>query len=433
MATKKEEGPSQTEQQQLTELTLDAQAKVEEIGELVKDLHRHKAATEVNRVALGSEVKELKKKHKVLKKQVEAYDKAQKKGKVGGLGGFAKGISEALFKPEENAQPTAPPVEINLNEAPPEYCDEPAEANVAAADLSAAAQKADDKEKKAQAVTAEPKAVIKRQDDPDVKSDPGKLAKAQAHADTLVSVAKLAVESANKVREEYEELKVEFEQEQQSIKKGSPESFIVEGSKIPVRIYDKGNPEFKGESSGMTTQQVSFSYKKYHKDVGYQTPPGGGSEQGYGSPGRPAQPLFSTLMFGFNNDSKPRIGELKKLVTPLIKGHELEWATITANLVRNIDYNDVGMMLQALTQQLNNHPEALRHATFLLYQASTNNLTENPLKQFFIWLRTKYRLTPRKKRSEFTRLLRGMRWNWYHSSVGILADLLLNLARISLC
>jgi len=74
----------------------------------------------------------------------------------------------------------------------------------------------------------------------------------------------------------------------------------------------------------MTTQQVSFPYKTYHEDVGYQTMPGGGSEQGYGSPGRPVQPLFSTPMFRFNNDNKPRIGELKKLVTPLIKGHELQ-------------------------------------------------------------------------------------------------------------
>jgi len=65
MANKKEEEPLQTKQQQLTDLTLDAEAKAEEIGELVKDLHRHKAATEANRVALGSEVKQLKKKHKV--------------------------------------------------------------------------------------------------------------------------------------------------------------------------------------------------------------------------------------------------------------------------------------------------------------------------------------------------------------------------------
>jgi len=82
------------------------------------------------------------------------------------------------------------------------------------------------------------------------------------------------------------------------------------------------------------------------------------------------------------------------------------------------------MMLQALTQQLNNHPEALRHATFLLYQASTNNLTENPLKQFFTWLRTKYRLTPRQKRSEFTRLLRGMRWNWYHNPADQIGEII---------
>ena len=75
--------------------------------------------------------------------------RTKKKGKVGGLGGFAKGISKALFKPDENSQPTAPPVEIGFNEAPPEYCDEKAEANVVEADVAAAAQKADDREKKA--------------------------------------------------------------------------------------------------------------------------------------------------------------------------------------------------------------------------------------------------------------------------------------------
>jgi len=217
MATKREEKPSQIEQQQLNELTLDAQAKAEEIGELVKDLHRHKAATEANRVALRSEAKELKKKHKVLKKQVEAYDKAQKKGKVGGLGGFAKGISKALFKPEENVQPTAPPVEVGLNEAPPDYCDEPAEANVAEVDVSAAAQKAVDREKKALVAKADAKEAAKRQDDPDVKNDPVKLAEAQANANAFISVAKLAVDSANRAREEYEQLKAEFERERQSI------------------------------------------------------------------------------------------------------------------------------------------------------------------------------------------------------------------------
>ena len=181
-------------------------------------------------------------------------------------------------------------------------------------------------------------------------------------------------------------LKAEFEKEQQLAKKERSESFEIDGSKIPVQIREKGHPGFKGEFSGMTTQKVPLPYKNYQGDLGYQSPLGDGSEHGYGSPGRPEQPLFSTPMFRFNNDNKPRISELKKLVTPLIKGHELEWATITESLVRNIDYKDAGMMLQALTQQLNNHPEALRHATFLLYQASTNNLTENPLKQFFTWL-----------------------------------------------
>jgi len=206
MATKKEEGPSRTEQQQLTELALDAQAKEEEIGELVKDLHRHKTATKANRVALGSEVKELRKKHKVVKKQVEAYDKAQKKGKDGGLGGFAKGISKALFKSDENSQPTAPPVEIGFHEAPPEYCDKQTEANVAEAEVAAAAQKAGDRENKAIVAKADAVKARKRQEDPEVQKDPDKLAEAQANANALTGVARLAVDSANQAREEYERL-----------------------------------------------------------------------------------------------------------------------------------------------------------------------------------------------------------------------------------
>ena len=387
-------------------------------------MHRHKAATEANRVALGSEVKELKKKHKVLKKQVEADDKAQKKGKVGGLGGFAKGISKALFKPNENSQPTAPPVEIGFNEAPPEYCDEKAEVNVAEADVAVAAQKANDREKQALVAREDAMEAKKRQEYPEIKNNPERLAEAQTNASALISKANLAVESANKAREAYEQLRAEFEAEQQLIRRDSSESVVVGGSKLPVHIHEKGHPPVKGEFSGIATQKIPYPYKNYQGDVGYQSPLGDGSEQGDGSPGRPVQPLFSTPMFRFNSDNRPRIGELKKLVTPLIKSHELEWATITESLVRNVDYSDAGMMLQALTQQLNNHPEALRHVTFLLYQASTNNLIENPLKQFFIWLRTKYRLTPRQKRSEFTRLLKGMCWNWYHNPADQIGEII---------
>jgi len=210
MATKNDEDSTQTEQRQLTELTLEAQAKAEEIGELVKDLHKHKAATEANRVALGSEVKELKKKHKVLKKQVEAYDKAQKKGKVGGLGGFAKGISKALFKPEEAVQASVPPVEVGLNEAPPEYCDDPIEANIVEAEVFLAKHKAADKARTAQAAAAEAEEALRQQEDPTIRNDPARLVETQEHADVLTRVANLAGGNANKAREEYEQLGILF-------------------------------------------------------------------------------------------------------------------------------------------------------------------------------------------------------------------------------
>lgn len=96
---------------------------------------------------------------------------------MGGLGGFAKGLSKALFKPEDD-QPAAPPIEIGLNEAPPEYCDGPAEANVAEADVSAAERRANEREENAQDVTARAREAVRRQDDPNIKGDPYKLGEA---------------------------------------------------------------------------------------------------------------------------------------------------------------------------------------------------------------------------------------------------------------
>jgi len=203
-----------------------------------------------------------------------------------------------------------------------------------------------------------------------------------------------------------------------------PESLVVSGDEVPVRIYPR-NPEIIGKTSGTAGKFKSFSHEvKREGRSGYDTPQSSEDELGGKNPVRPMPRFFSTPLYQPREENEPRIDELKKLFAPLIKGHELEWATITESLTSKVDHKNAGMMLQALTQQLNNHPEALRHATSLLYQASTNKLNDNLLQQFFKWLRTKYRLTPRQKRADFTRILRGMRCNWYNNPADQIGEII---------
>lgn len=82
------------------------------------------------------------------------------------------------------------------------------------------------------------------------------------------------------------------------------------------------------------------------------------------------------------------------------------------------------MILQAIVSQLNGHKEVLQQATLMLVQATKDTAyARTVLARFFQWIRSKYWLTPRQKRTRFAQKLREMQWNWRENP----ADLINNI------
>jgi len=113
------------------------------------------------------------------------------------------------------------------------------------------------------------------------------------------------------------------------------------------------------------------------------------------------------------------IKEVKRLMMLLLPGQEVDWAIITQNLVENElpSGNDM-LKLQAITQQLQDHPEAQAQAMALLIQAAHNKGQDTkPLQEFFEWICVKYKSTARQQRLQFARLLKDILWNWHDNPV----------------
>lgn len=117
------------------------------------------------------------------------------------------------------------------------------------------------------------------------------------------------------------------------------------------------------------------------------------------------------------------INGLKKLVMLLLPGQEVEWAIITQDLVNKLPAGNGGLKLQAITQQLKNHPDALAQAMALLIQAARHKDEDiNPLQNFFDWLCVKYQSTSRQRRVQFAKLLKDISWTWQDNPADQIRD-----------
>jgi len=108
-----------------------------------------------------------------------------------------------------------------------------------------------------------------------------------------------------------------------------------------------------------------------------------------------------------------RIRDMKRVMMPLEPGQEIVWATVMEQVVTRGIPGEEALVLQALILQLTVHSEVTVQATSFLVQAAGKPYKEREaLSIFFNWIRSKYQLSPRKKREIFARKIREMSWNW---------------------
>jgi len=108
-----------------------------------------------------------------------------------------------------------------------------------------------------------------------------------------------------------------------------------------------------------------------------------------------------------------RIRDMKRVMMPLEPGQEIIWATMMEQVVTRGIPGEEALASQALIPQLTAHSEVAAQATSLLVQAAGKPYKEREaLSIFFNWIRSKYQLSPRKKRELFARKMREMGWNW---------------------
>ena len=112
-------------------------------------------------------------------------------------------------------------------------------------------------------------------------------------------------------------------------------------------------------------------------------------------------------------EKRLRIQDMKRVMIPLVPGHEIPWATLMESVVNRGIPGEEALALQALIPQLAGHNEVVAQATSILVQAAGKPYQERRvLSTFFDWIRSKYQLSPRQKRAIFARKLREMKWNW---------------------
>jgi len=121
------------------------------------------------------------------------------------------------------------------------------------------------------------------------------------------------------------------------------------------------------------------------------------------------------------------IRDMKRVITQLVPGQEITWATITEQVLTRLVPGEEALALHALIPQLKAHKEAKAEAISLLTQAiGKPDQERETLTNFFNWIRNTYKLSPRKKRGMFVRKIREMEWDWNSNPVdkitGILAE-----------
>jgi len=82
----------------------------------------------------------------------------------------------------------------------------------------------------------------------------------------------------------------------------------------------------------------------------------------------------------------------KTLVTPLLEGHEIEWAEITEDTLKEFPHSSDRLKLQGLIQFMDEHPVA-REAALAQLHRKAKDPTYEALTSFFDWLKNAYDLT----------------------------------------
>ena len=345
----------------LREQALETQQSVEAVAKLVDAVHRHKIAAITSQVALTTETNELKRKHQKCKEM----EKAQERGKVGRLREIAKDVTDRLFnkRPKEDSYLNNPSTTMAAEKDAPSTPYEPAsEANVTEAELAASKEKWIKKEKEAR----EESVIFTRDEERERMVDQMRDAEVKA-------------------RQDYEALKKEYDWE--ALKK----DYVLPTPHISSGSYGWPSPHQVRSLTSARPREL-YSMIPVSKDK---------------EPRENLKP--ETIQVG----KRLRIRDMKRVMMPLVLGQEIAWATITEQVVTQGMPGEQALALQALIPQLTTHSEVAAQATSLLVQAAGKPYKEREaLATFFNWIRSKYQLSPRKKREIFSRKIREMRWDW---------------------
>jgi len=104
----------------------------------------------------------------------------------------------------------------------------------------------------------------------------------------------------------------------------------------------------------------------------------------------------------------------KTLVTPLLEGHEIEWAETTEDTVKEFPHLSDRLKLQGLIQIMEKHPIAREEALAQLHRKSKDP-THEAFTNFFDWLKNPYDLTDRQKYKKLEHAMSQQQFDRKHS------------------
>jgi len=104
----------------------------------------------------------------------------------------------------------------------------------------------------------------------------------------------------------------------------------------------------------------------------------------------------------------------KDLGYTLLEGHEIEWAEITEDTLKEFPHLSDRLKLQGLIQFMDKHPAA-REETLAQLHRKAKDPTYEALMSFFDWLKNAYDLTDRQKYKKLEHAMSQQQYDWKHS------------------
>ena len=114
------------------------------------------------------------------------------------------------------------------------------------------------------------------------------------------------------------------------------------------------------------------------------------------------------------NASQKKLTIPKTLVTPLLEGHEIEWAEITEDTLKEFPHLSDRLKLQGLIQFVDEHPIAIEEALAQLHRKAKDPTYED-ITSFFDWLKNAYDLTDQQKYKKLEHAMSQQQFDWKHS------------------